>query len=133
MKAFLSNLILRPSCYNCKSKKYNSKGDLLIGDLWNKYNKSPYNNFQGTSIIIVNSSKGNRIIQESNLILEEISSQYINKSNSGFRIHQYKNRKRKSFFNEEYNSKSICHTMNLYSTFNFKDKVYNKLIKLLFK
>lgn len=135
MRAFLSNLILRPSCYNCKSKKYKSKGDLLIGDLWNKYDKNPYNNSQGTSIIIVNSHKGDRILQKCNIISEKIGSEYINKNNSGFRIHQYKNKNRERFFNEVYNnsSYSICHLMNLYSTFNFKDKVYKKLIKLLFK
>lgn len=133
MKAFLSNLILRPSCYNCDSKRYSSKSDLLIGDLWNNYNKTPYNDSKGTSIVIVNTPKGKQIIQESNLKLEPIDNKFINKNNSGFRIHQHKNRNRIRFFEEESNSTSICLLMEQYSYFKFTDKVYNKLIKLLFK
>lgn len=34
MRAFLSNLSLRPSCYNCPAKAGRSGADLTIGDFW---------------------------------------------------------------------------------------------------
>lgn len=34
MRAFIHNLILRPSCHHCKAKLPNSRADITLGDLW---------------------------------------------------------------------------------------------------
>lgn len=52
MRAFLSNLILRPSCYNCSSKTGKSNSDLTIGDFWGVDNiLKDYDDDKGTSVL----------------------------------------------------------------------------------
>ena len=63
MKAFLQNLCLRESCYQChfKTKRHNS--DLTIGDLWGIDEIEPkLNDNAGTSVVFIQSSKGKKII-----------------------------------------------------------------------
>lgn len=128
MRAFLSKLILRPSCYNCKAKKFKTGSDLIIGDLWNNYDRFPYNNSKGTNIVVVNTNKGDKLLHSNNLKLDLIDKKYINKNNSGFQIHQYRNKNRKLFF-REINNNSLYYLMNKYSKFDIKDRLIRKLIK----
>ena len=63
MKAFLENLCLRESCYQCpfKTKKHNS--DLTIGDLWGIDEIAPeLNDDAGTSVVFIQSNKGKKVI-----------------------------------------------------------------------
>ena len=63
MKAFLSNLSLRPSCYQCMAKGGCSHSDLTIGDFWGINNvSSSFNDNKGVSIIIVNTAKGDMLL-----------------------------------------------------------------------
>ena len=41
MRAFLNNLILRPSCHNCKAKECRSHSDITIADYWGIWNVAP--------------------------------------------------------------------------------------------
>ena len=64
MKAFLSNLCLRESCYDCKFKKKNRLSDITIGDLWGIDNIIPrMNDDKGVSVVIINSEKGKKIFE----------------------------------------------------------------------
>ena len=62
-RSFLTNMILRESCYDCKYSTLNSQSDITLGDFWGeeKYNKN-IDSFKGISIIIVHTEKGNEII-----------------------------------------------------------------------
>lgn len=63
MKAFLDNLILRDSCYKCSFKKYNRNSDITLADFWGIENiKSKLDDNKGISLIIVNSKKGQSIL-----------------------------------------------------------------------
>ncbi len=58
MKDFVSNIFLRPSCYNCNSKK-KRYSDITIGDFWGITNTNiKLDNRYGVSCIIVNTKKG---------------------------------------------------------------------------
>jgi len=73
MKLFLNNHILRESCYQCKFKKKNRASDFTLADFWgiNNIDKS-MNDEKGTSLIILNSDKAKRLIQEvSNQIVKK--------------------------------------------------------------
>ena len=62
MRGFLKNIYLRPSCYDCKAKNYTSGSDLSLADYWGIQNKHPeFDDDKGTSLVLVNSSKGNVI------------------------------------------------------------------------
>lgn len=62
MRAFLHNLILRPSCHNCPVKKGNSGSDIQMADFWGikEVNKSFYAK-DGVSMLIAQSEKGDMV------------------------------------------------------------------------
>lgn len=76
LRAFFSNICDRPSCYECKFKKGNRESDITIWDCFEveKYNKK-LDDDKGTTRILANSIKGNRIISElaKTNIVEEIT------------------------------------------------------------
>lgn len=64
MKIFLSDVALRPSCYNCKSKKV-KKSDFTIGDFWGVDEICPeINDDKGVSIIIIRSKKALQVFKK---------------------------------------------------------------------
>lgn len=59
MKAFLNNLILRPSCYACPAKGGKSGSDLTIADFWGIGNTHPeFDDDKGVGVIFVHTQKG---------------------------------------------------------------------------
>lgn len=59
MKAFLRDMILRPSCYSCKAKCGKSLSDITIADYWGIDKTHPeMDDDKGTGLIIVNTQKG---------------------------------------------------------------------------
>ena len=61
-KLFLSDLILRPSCYECPAKNDNRASDITIADFWGIGNLLPeLNDDKGTSLIIINNDKGKQL------------------------------------------------------------------------
>lgn len=63
--AFLNNLTLRPSCYECKYRLAYSKSDLMIGDFWGvgKYHQN-FDEQLGVSALLVMSDKGEQVFSE---------------------------------------------------------------------
>lgn len=76
MQAFLKNVSLRESCYNCSFKKINRLSDITLADFWGieKVNPKMFDD-KGTSLVIVNSKKGNKLF---NSIQDEIVKEEIN-------------------------------------------------------
>lgn len=59
MKAFLSNLSLRPSCYSCPAKAGKSGADITIGDFWGIENVLPeLDDNRGLSLLMLHSQRG---------------------------------------------------------------------------
>ena len=62
MRAFLTNHILRPSCYSCRFKGENYLSDITLGDFWNIGNCLPeYDDDKGVSEVIVRTPIGKRL------------------------------------------------------------------------
>ena len=60
MKAFLQDLILRPSCYACKAKGCSSLSDVTIADFWGVSSLFPdMDDDKGTGLVFINTEKGN--------------------------------------------------------------------------
>lgn len=59
MRAFLSDLILRPSCYDCRCKSGKSGADITIADFWGIQHVAPeMDDDKGTSLVMINTNKG---------------------------------------------------------------------------
>lgn len=63
MKLYLTNLPIRPSCYNCVCKE-SKHSDITIGDFWGIDNVAPdLNDKKGTSIVILRTEKGRELFE----------------------------------------------------------------------
>lgn len=70
MQAFLKNICLRDSCYNCSFKSKYRNSDITLADYWGIQDIHPeMNDNKGTSLVIVNTEKGNNLF---NMIKNEI-------------------------------------------------------------
>ena len=56
------NLYIRPSCGNCDFKKFLTESDITLGDFWGL--DASLDDDRGTSMIMVNSEKGERLLCE---------------------------------------------------------------------
>ena len=85
MKAFLQNISLRKSCYNCKFKSKNRNSDITMGDLWGIKNILPHiTDDKGVSVAFVQSEKGKYLLGQVKdyLWLQEIPSDLAIANNS---------------------------------------------------
>ena len=64
MKAFLQNLILRNSCYDCKFKNFKVQSDITLGDYWGieqvHSDDDKFLDNKGVSIVFINTVKGRK-------------------------------------------------------------------------
>lgn len=60
MQAFLSDLILRPSCYACPAKDGKSNSDITLADLWGSHEICPeLDDDRGLSLILIKNEEKN--------------------------------------------------------------------------
>lgn len=63
-RAFLANLTLRPSCYQCQYKTVSRVSDLTLADYWGVELVHPeLKQQQGVSLVLAHSEKGRRLLQ----------------------------------------------------------------------
>ena len=78
MKAFLKDIILRPSCYECKVKGCSSQSDITIADFWGINTIFPeMDDDKGTGLVFVNTFKGKYILDPSQIIMAETTYEKI--------------------------------------------------------
>lgn len=59
MRAFLRDMILRPSCHDCKAKGCRSKSDITIADFWGINSIHPeMDDDKGTGLVLIHTDKG---------------------------------------------------------------------------
>lgn len=73
MRAFLQDLILRPSCHNCKAKGCSSLSDITIADFWGVQFIIPeMDDNKGTSLLLVHSAKVDALLKGNQLLVAPI-------------------------------------------------------------
>lgn len=60
MRAYTNDLLLRPSCFNCKSKGTNMKADIVIADYWGINGSELYIDNKGVSLVNLYTNKGHK-------------------------------------------------------------------------
>ncbi len=61
MRAFLSDMILRPSCYVCPAKAGKSHSDITIADFWGiNIINSEFDDDKGCDAVLINTNKGKK-------------------------------------------------------------------------
>lgn len=64
LRAFLNNVDLRYSCYECRYKEINHCSDWTIGDLWGASSLEISNENRGISIILIQNKKGEELLEK---------------------------------------------------------------------
>lgn len=103
MNAFLKDICLRPSCYNCNFKTLNRLSDITLADFWGIENVLPeMDDDKGTSLIFINNSKGQSMFNslKSQIIYKKVEINEAVKYNSAAFKSSACNPKRKGFFKE---------------------------------
>lgn len=75
LKGFLSNVLLRNSCFHCPVKEQRSGSDITLADYWGYKGSSSIINDgnKGVSIVIINTTLGKSLLEKAEVIKEKIS------------------------------------------------------------
>ena len=113
---WLDHLMSRPSCYHCPFTTKERLADITLGDLWGVHIYCPdlYSENRGASLIICNTEKGNKVLNQAseNLMFRQLDINEAIKYQSPLRNPIQMNSKRKDFIsdlnNQEIDYKQIC-------------------------
>ena len=131
MKAFLNNLILRPSCYSCQFRG-NHGSDLMLGDYWGIEDVHPdMSDDNGTSLILVYTAKGQQLLSGLNLKLKESRYEDAIKGNPSIIYPAYKPVERTLFW-RAFRRHGVS-ALNDYTTDNRKNRIRRHWARLLRK
>ena len=99
MKAFLQNLILRPSCHHCQAKSGCAHSDVTIADFWSVGKIVPeMDDDMGTGLVVVNSKKGYEAFDWSRITHKETTADMALRHNIAFNYSVTPHSKRMEFF-----------------------------------
>lgn len=99
MRAFLSDMILRPSCHDCRAKQGRSHSDITIADFWGIDREIPHmDDDKGTGLVLVNTEKGRQALDWSKVTMKESSIEVASKYNGGLSSLTKPHPKRTEFF-----------------------------------
>ncbi len=63
LKGFMSDIFLRPSCYQCRYKTFARQADITLADFWGVENLHPdLDDNNGVSLVFTHSSKGEELL-----------------------------------------------------------------------
>lgn len=140
MRAFLSDMILRPSCHECRAKQGSSHSDITIADFWGIHIEMPeMDDDKGTGLVLVNTEKGRNALNWSKVTKKESSIEVASKYNGGLSSLTKPHPKRADFFVALDESSSVIDLIDKSLRPPFKSRVrmalrrYKQLIKSALK
>lgn len=99
MRGFLSDVYLRPSCYQCKCKNGISHSDLTIADYWAIDLSMPdFNDDKGIGLVLVNTEKGKDVFDRLDMEIRSSNLADAKPMNGGFNERVLEHPKRNLFF-----------------------------------
>lgn len=124
MRAFLSDMILRPSCHECKAKEGRSNSDITIADFWGVDREIPeMDDDKGTGLVLVNTDKGYTSLDWNKVKCEETNIEIVLKYNKGLAAKTIPHPKREQFFALLDNSSSVVELVTFSLRPPFKKRI----------
>ena len=109
MRGFLSDVYLRPSCYRCRCKNGVSHSDLTIADFWGVNQLMPdFDDDKGVGLILVNTDKGKAMFECLDMEIRPSTVEDARRFNNGFKEELKAHPKRKEFFRDLSEGKSVA-------------------------
>lgn len=132
LKAFLNDISLRPSCYNCLFKKFNSGSDITLGDFWGaRQSFVEWNVKDGISAVIINTEKGRSIFSMLPLLSKEVGMNDILSQNPSLRQPVKKPKRRDSFFEAFANNDDVIDVLVKYSATPLNEQIRWRIIQFI--
>lgn len=133
MRCFLSDMALRPSCYQCKYKNLKLPGDLTLADFWGvDYACPEVFDPMGVSLVLVNTEKGQQLVDliRDRTICVAVTLDKAIEGNQPAVIGAKTPKNRSDFFEhiDDYNVKKL---VNTYIRGGFISRVVKKVKKIL--
>lgn len=132
MRAFLSNMILRPSCYHCKAKSGRSHSDITIADYWGIQHLHPQmDDDKGTGLVFLNTPKGQDFFDLSKVNYVDSKYEYALRFNHSIKYDVEPHVNRVHFFAQIDEADSVIDLIDkeLYMTFKMKMRKKVKYIQ----
>lgn len=124
MRAFLSDMILRPSCYNCQSKCGRSQSDITIADFWGINKILPQmDDDKGTSLLLVHTEKGYEALNFEKMIFADSTYENALKFNPAIEKSATPHKNRKKFFEKLDASKDLISLIDKELKPTLKEKI----------
>ena len=128
MRAFLSDMILRPSCHGCQAKHGRSHSDITLADFWGiKLEMSGMDDDKGTSLLLVNTSKGRAAFDWSMIEHKETTAEKAINHNPPYYFSVAAHARREDFFARLDESDSIIKLINEFLRPTFKRRLRNHI------
>lgn len=132
MRGFLSDIYLRPSCYECKCKNGVNHSDLTIGDYWAaRVTDQDFDDDKGVGLVLVNTSKGKKYFDGLNMTVRNSTLDKAHLCNGGFNEHTKTHPKRALFFALIYKGKTIKDAVDICLKISLSSRVKNKTKRLV--
>lgn len=132
MQGFLSDIYLRPSCYDCKFKKPVTSADITLADYWGvKQIHNEFDDDKGVSLILVHTYKGEQLLNKISKEMHIIDTNYnhsIKYNQSIVKPIKY-NKKRSKFF-KNIDKNNIDINIIRYTKIRPYEKIYKKMKKV---
>ena len=127
MRGFLSDIYLRPSCYECKCKNGVNHSDLTIGDYWAaRVTDLDFDDDKGVGLVLVNTSKGKEYFDKLNMMVRKSDIDKAHLCNGGFNEHTHAHPKRALFFALIYQGKTIKDAVDICLKVSLSSRIKNK-------
>lgn len=108
MRAFLRDMILRPSCYQCQAKSGRSHSDITIADFWGIGAEMPeMDDDKGTGLVLINTDKGVSALDWSNTNHKETTAEVALSHNPAYFRSVAAHPKREQFFHRIDETESV--------------------------
>lgn len=128
---YFDGYITRECCSSCKFTSINRVSDITIGDFWGIEKSHPkFNDEKGTSLLIINSKKGENILEniKNNIYLEESSVEKCLQPQLKYPSAENKNKL--SFWND-YKKRGFHFVAKKYTIFGFKKRLIKSIKKII--
>ena len=123
MKAFLKDIILRPSCYECKAKGFSSQSDLTLADFWGIQTVYPQmDDDKGTSLVFINTERGRQSMDYTKMEVRGTTYERIKPLNPACYRSAAPNPKRDVFF-AHLGNESLIKLINDYTKPNIEQRI----------
>lgn len=130
MKGMLSNLTIRPSCFDCKFKGINRMTDITLGDYWGIWNHLPeMDDNKGTSLVLIHTITGMEIFNKikGNITMADAVVEKAIKGNSCIVKSTIFNPKRKEFFSRLHNGEDFVLLIEELTSKSIQEKIKMKI------